>query len=230
MKAAEPAARDERRVALIVEDDRDAAAVACGMLAALGWSCELAVDGRGALVLAAEVQPDVVLLDVYLPGIDGIGVMKVLRRLREARPTRVIAASAIYSRDSAQGRQLQALGVDGFLHKPFKMEELADALHSCGLTTGESARPVPRGRVTVTIGGQALVAREMSVQGAVLEILLDTNRAGAGSRVTVEIPDGSAVLGTVFSAVPEGPGLRCRVAMEDLSPEQADAMERALAP
>lgn len=229
MAPAGSAVEADRRLALIVEDDRDAAAVACGMLAALGWSCELAVDGRQALLLAAELEPDVVLLDVCLPGIDGIGVMKVLRRLQEVRPTRVIAASAIYSRDSAQARQLEALGIDGFLHKPFKTEELAEALLACGLSTGEPLPPRVEGHVAITIGGQPLIATEMTLQGSVLEILLRSGGAGAGSRVTVETPDGSAVLGTVFSAVPEGRALRCRVALEGVTPEQSAAMESALA-
>ena len=215
------------RVALVVEDDPDAATVAQGMLAALGWSCEVAVDGRDALMRAAELRPDAVLLDVFLPGIDGIGVMKVLRRLREQHPVAVIAASAVVGRDSAQARQLTALGVSGFLHKPFKMAELADALHASGLSTGEYE--APSGSLRLTTGGKELSVTSMALHGTVLEVDLAAGSLGAGAGVTLELPSGGSVLGTVFSAVPRGPSQRCRISLADLHPDERVAIARALA-
>ncbi len=214
------------RLALIVEDDPDAATVASGMFASLGWRCEVAADGREALLRASELQPDVVLLDVYLPGIDGIGVMKVLRRLSEVKPVRVIAASAIYARDSAQGRQLEALGVEGFLHKPFRREELESSLTSIGLPVGAPLPVQPAGRVELRHAGHTLSPEAAALQGTVLELVCAG--PGAGDRIDATLQDGSTIGGTVFSAVPEGRTTRCRVALEGATEAQLEALARGL--
>lgn len=217
-----------RRLALIVEDDPDAAAVAQGMLAALGWTSQVASDGREALSSTAELRPQVVLLDVCLPGIDGIGVMKVLRRLREVRPIPVIAASAVYDDESGQARHLRALGVEQFLTKPFRLDQISAALEASGLTVGEPVRPRAPGPVVVSIGGQPIATSDLRLQGSVLEIATRAPDVGAGASVAVETPDGRRGEGTVFSAVPEGRKLRCRIALNDPEPELLEALADAI--
>ena len=142
---------------------------------------------------------------------------------------RVIAASAIYSRTSAQGRHLEALGVDGFLQKPFKLEELADALRASGLTVGEPVGEPPPGRLALLVAGQPLPTSSIELRGSVLEVTVTAGRLSAGDRVEVSIPGAPSGVGVVFSAVPDERTSRCRVALEDPSTDQLEALAAALA-
>ncbi len=112
-----------RRHILIVEDDPRAASVLRHALELDGspdWGVEIASEGMHALELAALTPPDLVLLDVWLPDLDG---GEVYRRLRASRPhghTRVLFLTAGTSLD------LYRRGIDDgvLLRKPFDMQEL----------------------------------------------------------------------------------------------------------
>ncbi|MCP4869365.1 MAG: response regulator [Proteobacteria bacterium] len=69
--------------ALIIEDDPDAADVAGGMLQALGYETDVARDGHGALYSLSDKAPDLILLDICLPQMDGVTLMKVAPMLVE---------------------------------------------------------------------------------------------------------------------------------------------------
>ncbi len=85
-----------------------------------GFRVVTANSGEDALRKAEEIKPDVVLLDIVMPGIDGIEAM---RRLRETRPVPVILLTAKGSTaDKARGLNL---GADDYVAKPFHPEELA---------------------------------------------------------------------------------------------------------
>jgi DNA-binding NarL/FixJ family response regulator len=83
-----------------------------------------AADGEEALARVAELQPDVVLLDVRMPRLDGLGV---LRRLRETDPGRRVVLLTTFDEDAVV---LEALRLDaqGFLLKDVSLEQLADAV------------------------------------------------------------------------------------------------------
>ena len=82
-----------------------------------------AADGRNLLDLVREERPDVVLLDVMLPGVSGLDLLRALRADPELAGTRVVAVSAWVH---LEGEALAA-GADCFLGKPFE----PDALRSC---------------------------------------------------------------------------------------------------
>ena len=85
-----------------------------------GFRVVTAVNGEQALARAEEFRPDLVLLDIVMPDIDGIEVM---RRLRERRPVPVILLTAKGSAaDKAKGLDL---GADDYVAKPFHLDELA---------------------------------------------------------------------------------------------------------
>jgi DNA-binding response OmpR family regulator len=108
-----------RRLILVVEDEPTLADAVVARLAAAGFDTLHAGDGPGAVVAAREHRPDAVVLDVMLPGFDGL---EVCRRIQRERPTPVLMLTA---RD-AEPDLLAGLGsgADDYLTKPFSMREL----------------------------------------------------------------------------------------------------------
>jgi two-component system, OmpR family, response regulator MprA len=104
---------------LIVEDESEIAGYLRRGLAFEGYSAEIAANGMAALAAARERPPDLVVLDLMLPGVDGL---EVARRLRAASDVPIIMLTA---RDAVPDRVagLEA-GADDYLVKPFAFEEL----------------------------------------------------------------------------------------------------------
>ena len=105
--------------ALIVEDEEHLAQLVADYLARDQITAEIAMDGERALELARAAQPDVVVLDLMLPGIDGI---EVCRRLRTFSDAYVIMLTArAEETDKLIGL---AVGADDYMTKPFSPREL----------------------------------------------------------------------------------------------------------
>jgi len=108
-----------RPLVLIVEDDPRVAAYVERALASAGYQVEQAADGVTALQSAREYAPDLVVLDVGLPGLDGL---EVTRRLRTTSSVPILILTA---RDGVSERVSGFdAGADDFLAKPFALEEL----------------------------------------------------------------------------------------------------------
>jgi two-component system response regulator MprA len=105
---------------LVVEDQRDLAAMLAQVLGEEGFTTRLAADGRTALEEALRTPPDLVVLDVLLPRLDGLTVCRELRARGLAMPIILLTA-----RDAVADRVagLEA-GADDYLPKPFAFEEL----------------------------------------------------------------------------------------------------------
>src|SRR5215204_6198239 len=118
----------QRASVLVVEDDERVAASIRRALrySALGVELDVAVvhDGPAALVAAARDRPDLVILDVMLPGLDGLGVCRALRGSGPAGPHAPMVLM-LTARDATRDRVagLDA-GADDYLVKPFAYEEL----------------------------------------------------------------------------------------------------------
>ncbi|SCE87789.1 DNA-binding response regulator, OmpR family, contains REC and winged-helix (wHTH) domain [Micromonospora coriariae] len=113
----------ERRV-LVVEDERTIAESVAARLRAEGFAVEIAVDGPSAVEQFRTGQPDLVVLDVMLPGFDGL---EVCRRIQAVRPVPVLMLTA---RDDETDLLVGlAVGADDYLTKPFSMRELAARVH-----------------------------------------------------------------------------------------------------
>src|SRR3954462_11575354 len=110
---------------LIVEDESEIAGYLRRGLAFEGYSAEIAANGSSALAAARERPPDLVVLDLMLPGVDGL---EVARRLRAASDVPILMLTA---RDAVPDRVagLEA-GADDYLVKPFAMEELGARLRA----------------------------------------------------------------------------------------------------
>jgi DNA-binding response OmpR family regulator len=112
-------ANDDGVRVLVVEDEPAIATAIAHRMAAEGWRVEIAADGPSGVRKAAETTPDVVVLDVMLPGMDGL---EVCRRIQADRPVPVLMLTA---RDD-ETDMLVGLGVgaDDYMTKPFSMREL----------------------------------------------------------------------------------------------------------
>jgi len=118
MPSSDPQTPARRRI-LIVEDEPTIAESIAARLRAEGYETRTVHDGLSAVAVAAEYQPEALILDVMLPGIDGL---EVCRRVQAARPVAVLMLTA---RDD-ETDMLVGLGVgaDDYLTKPFSMREL----------------------------------------------------------------------------------------------------------
>jgi DNA-binding response OmpR family regulator len=104
---------------VVVEDEAELAAAIAARLRSDGHSVTVADDGPSAVLLVATSQPDVVVLDLMLPGFDGL---EVCRRIQRDRPVPVIMLTARGSEtDRVVGLEV---GADDYLCKPFSMREL----------------------------------------------------------------------------------------------------------
>jgi CheY-like chemotaxis protein len=111
---------------LIVDDDPDFLELASHALAETGLEVMLARTAGEALMRAVRTPPDLILLDIMLPGQDGLDVLEALRAEPETRGIPVVACTALGQRDS--GALLPRLGFDGMVTKPLDLRELGRAL------------------------------------------------------------------------------------------------------
>jgi two-component system alkaline phosphatase synthesis response regulator PhoP len=179
---------------LLVEDNRDLAFGLRNNLEIEGYEVEVASDGKDGLERARRSRPDLVILDLMLPGLDGFRLLKALRQDGLAMPVLILTARGEEA-DKVRGLKL---GADDYVTKPFGVLELlarVEALLRRGRTPAEIGEPprterfgdvtVDPGTRTVTRGGQAveLAPKEFDLllallqrQGAVVARLAELRR------------------------------------------------------
>jgi DNA-binding response OmpR family regulator len=106
---------------LVVDDEPTIADVVSRYLERAGYDVAVARDGKSALAQAAERRPDLVVLDLMLPGIDGLEVMRRLRELERDRMAIVLLTAKGEETDRVTGLRL---GADDYVVKPFSPAEL----------------------------------------------------------------------------------------------------------
>lgn len=115
---------------LIVDDERDYACVLKERLEFEGFDVSVAYDGPAGLDLRNKVQPDVILLDIMMPGMDGFDFVRALREKNAKAVTSVILVTA-FGRD-LNDEQGGLIGKLPIIRKPFEMDELLEAIGRVG--------------------------------------------------------------------------------------------------
>lgn len=115
-----------RRRILVVEDDIDSARSLTWILRDMGHVVEYAINGYVAVDIAAQFCPEIVFLDLALPGMNGFEVCRRLKRQPGLEGTRVIAVTA-YAQEEYRQRSREA-GCEGYIVKPLDPAALNDVL------------------------------------------------------------------------------------------------------
>jgi two-component system response regulator TrcR len=151
---------------LLVDDERALTNLVRMALQYEGWEVEVAHDAREAVTKYRESTPDILVLDIMLPDMDGLGVLQQIREFDTYTPTLFLTA-----RDSVNDRVTGLTsGGDDYMTKPFSLEELVARLR--GLLR-RSAYLTPADGETLTVG-------DLHLDGASREV----NRAGVAISLT----------------------------------------------
>lgn len=130
-------------VILVVEDDAAIRRGVVDMLRFNGYSVHEASDGRSGLDLALAVESDLILLDIMMPGMDG---MEVLAELRKSRPDQPVIFLTARGEEEDRVRGLR-LGADDYVVKPFGIDELIARVEA--VLRRSPARPSRRAALTI---------------------------------------------------------------------------------
>jgi two-component system cell cycle response regulator DivK len=113
---------------LLVEDNHINAEMAEAVLEDAGYQVLVAENAEEALSLAQTHRPGLVLMDIHLPGIDGLTALQQLRSDPQTRAAKVIAVTAMAMKGDRE--QFLAAGFDGYVSKPFRVVALLDAIRA----------------------------------------------------------------------------------------------------
>jgi DNA-binding NtrC family response regulator len=172
---------------VVADDDRAIRKIVSDRLTAAGHSVEVAEDGRAALSLIERLAPDIVLLDLQMPNLDGFGVLDALQK-QMARPLVIVITA--HGTIEAAVRAMKA-GAHDFLQKPFEAVQLEHVIEKA-LETGRLRRDVGvlRGeaetRHRLVLGGSARMREvvELAERAAASEAtVLLGGESGTGKEV-----------------------------------------------
>jgi len=113
-----PVAESVRRV-LVIDDQLDHTEIVAALLRREGYEVEVSTDPRAAVRRAVEHPPDLILLDLWMPSVDGLQAAQLLRGDARTRDVPIIFLSAC-------GEMAAELGDGEYLHKPFHAAELLE--------------------------------------------------------------------------------------------------------
>lgn len=119
---------------LVVDDEEDIRDLVHAILTGNGYEVFKAATGEEALTKVVALKPDLVILDVVMPGISGLEVCRLIKAKPNLKKIRVLMLSAL-SRD-VDRKMITDSGADGYLRKPFSVQDLLskiDGLNSQGV-------------------------------------------------------------------------------------------------
>lgn len=152
---------------LLVEDDNDLAARITRGLTQAGFLVERAVDGEDGLELGLQPEVDLIVLDLGLPGMSGLDVLKAWRARGVATPVLVLTARGTWV-DKVGGLNE---GADDYLTKPFHLPELVARLHALGRRGwGHASNVLKHEDLTVNLNTGEVICGGAPVEMTALEL------------------------------------------------------------
>jgi two-component system cell cycle response regulator DivK len=106
---------------LLIEDNPTNMTLAVILLESVGHTVLKAVNAEAGLIMAREERPNLILMDVQLPGMDGLQATALLKGAEETANIPVIALTALAM--SGDEERIRAAGCDGYIAKPFRYKE-----------------------------------------------------------------------------------------------------------
>lgn len=113
---------------LIVEDNPINMKLTSELIKIAGYEALQAADANTAIAIAREVLPSLILMDIQLPGMDGITALKLLKGDEKTRHIKIIALTAFAMKGDRE--QFIAAGCDGYVSKPIRYKELFETVES----------------------------------------------------------------------------------------------------
>ncbi|AEP11032.1 MULTISPECIES: hybrid sensor histidine kinase/response regulator [Chloracidobacterium] len=123
-KGSAPATKAKK--VLVIDDDENLLKLLGAVVSAAGYCPYLATSGVRGLETARATKPDVVLLDIGMPGMDGFATFNILRAEPELARSKIVALTAYTG--AAERERIALHGFDGFIPKPFRREQLIQVL------------------------------------------------------------------------------------------------------
>ena len=111
---------------LIIEDNVANMKLAVFLLQSAGHTVLSATDAEAGLTLARDEQPDLILMDIQLPRMDGLEAIGLLKRAAETRAIPVLALTALAMKGDEE--RIRAAGCDGYIAKPMRYQEFLAAV------------------------------------------------------------------------------------------------------
>lgn len=117
-----------QRTILLIEDNEQNRYLATFLLQKSGYHVVETIDGPGGIDVASALQPDIILLDIQLPSMDGYTVARALRQIDKLRHTPIIAVTS-YAMVGDREKALEA-GCTGYIEKPINPETFVTEIES----------------------------------------------------------------------------------------------------
>lgn len=157
---------EQKKTVLIVEDEKNIVDILCFNLQREGYATLEAYDGEDGLEKAQSEKPDLILLDVMLPKMNGFDVCRTLRKSRNNVPV-VILTAREEETDKVLGLEI---GADDYITKPFSMREL---IARVGANIRRTVMSVPAAEEAMTVAGDLSIntdSHQVFRSGAVIEL------------------------------------------------------------
>jgi CheY-like chemotaxis protein len=111
---------------LVVDDQPISIKIIRSVLEGDGYQVQVAVNATEALEVLKSYRPDLILMDIHMPGLDGLALTKLLKSNPEARHIKIVAISAYAS--SVDEERITAAGCNGYIPKPINTRTLAASI------------------------------------------------------------------------------------------------------
>jgi DNA-binding response OmpR family regulator len=194
---------ERRQRVLVVDDEEDVRILVCRLLVEMGYEVDSAADGRECIQHIEATRPDLLILDLMMPAVDGWAVLRYLKEKGESLPVVILTARGDHDSFTRGIRE----GASAYVFKPFRFHELIATCQAL-LLGGSKRKEVVRERrrdprrvimteVRVLSRDKAPIALgelvDLSAQGAQVHLGLRLT-PGSSVRVAFHTPDGGSAL------------------------------------